>query len=165
MSINSRAKGARGENQICKVLDEWWGVADGTFVRSPGSGGFATRNTAHQWAAGDIIVAVDDFPFCVEVKYRQNWELEQMLTAPKCPLFTYWEQTKNSTAKGSFSLLLFRKNFKPWFYMMKIHPKHTEYQKDFVKSSPMRVIDRQGEAAYIGPMNRLLAEPKEPWQR
>lgn len=162
MMTDSKDKGDRGEYAVRDLLEEWWGS---DFAKTPKSGGFSTKKFRRDWnAEADVVTPDPTFPFAVEVKWQEKWILDDLLTRPKSKIWDWWEQAKGQS-EDKLTLLVFKRNFKPWFYMMKIHPEHTDYQKDFVKSSPMRVIDRQGEAAYIGLMDKLLAEPIEKWKR
>lgn len=159
---DSKDKGDRGEYAVRDILEDWWGS---DFAKTPKSGGFSTKKFRKDWnAEADVVTPDETFPFAVEVKWQEKWVLDDLLTRPKSKIWEWWEQAKDQS-EDKLTLLVFKRNFKPWFYMMRIHPENTEYQKDFIKSSPMRVIDRQGDAAYIGLMNRLTAEPKELWQR
>lgn len=111
--INARQKGKRGERAVAKMLSAWWGAE---FTSTPMSGGFATQTFREDWnAAGDIVTPDLDFPFTVEVKNCEGWHLEQFLTAEKCDLYSWWEQTVGETPPGKIPLLLFTRNRQPWF--------------------------------------------------
>lgn len=114
---NSRAKGQRQERALVKKLSEWWGTE---FFRTPGSGAFATRGFvgANVSFAGDIVTKDKEFPFCVESKNEEGWELEQLLTAPKNKIQKWWDQACSECPEGMVPLLVFTRNHKPEFYMM-----------------------------------------------
>lgn len=159
--INSRDKGARGEQQVCKLLKEWWGS---DFARTPSSGGFKTKKFREDWnAEGDIVTPDDTFAFSVEVKWQEDWTLDQILTSPKTKLWDWWEQAKQETAEDKQTMLVFKKNRQPYFVMLRETFLNDKYQIDFIKSSPIRVTDRQGESAYIRRFEDLLEEPKKLW--
>lgn len=161
--INSRDKGRRGESQGCAQLQAWWGS---DFARTPSSGGFKTKKFREDWnAEGDIVTPDEAFPFSVEVKWQEDWTLDQILTAPQTKVWDWWEQAKGQTADDRLTLLVFKKNRQPWFIMLRETSLNNKYQIDFIKSSPMRVTDRQGEAAYIRLFDDLLNEPKKLWER
>lgn len=161
--INSRDKGRRGESQGCAQLKAWWGS---DFARTPSSGGFKTKKFREDWnAEGDIVTPDETFPFSVEVKWQEEWSLDQILTAPKTKVWDWWEQAKGQTPDDRLTLLVFKKNRQPWFVMLRETYLNTEYQIDFIKSSPMRVTDRQGESVYIRLFDDLLNEPKKLWER
>lgn len=161
--INSRDKGARGEGQVCTLLKKWWGS---DFARTPSSGGFKTKKFREDWnAEGDIVTPDETFPFSVEVKWQEEWSLDQLLTAPKNKIWSWWEQAKRETASDKLPLLVFKKNRNPWFVMMTENGIATAAQTDFMKSSMIRVTDRQGQAAYIRLFDDLLKEHKKLWER
>lgn len=161
--INSRNKGGRGENQVCALLKKWW---DADFARTPSSGGFKTKKFREEWnAEGDVVTPDETFPFAVEVKWQEDWTLDQLLTAPKSKIWDWWEQAKRETAADKLTLLVFKKNNRPWLVMMRDRFVATPHQTDFMKSATMRVTDRQGESAYIRLFDDLLKEPKKSWQR
>lgn len=161
--INSRDKGARGEGQVCTLLKKWWGS---DFARTPSSGGFKTKKFREDWnAEGDIVTPDETFPFSVEVKWQEEWSLDQLLTAPKTKIWDWWEQAKRETASDKLPLLVFKKNRNPWFVMMTENGIATAAQTDFMKSSMIRVTDRQGQTAYIRLFDDLLKEPKKLWER
>jgi hypothetical protein len=112
--INSRQKGARGEREVCKVFAEWWGAE---FSRTPLSGGWATAKTRDSVnAAGDLVCSDTRFPFTVECKFVEGWSFEQLLTAPKCNFYKWWDQAVGETPEGKMPLLVFTKSRAPWFF-------------------------------------------------
>lgn len=116
MSKKSRNKGQRGEREIAKKLSEWWGSE---FTRTPMSGGFHTKEFRDDWnAGGDIVTPDETFPFSVEIKWQENWNFEQLITAPKCKIWQWWEQATSECPEGKTPLLVFKRNHSPWFYMM-----------------------------------------------
>ena len=161
--INSRDKGARGEGLVCALLKEWW---KSDFARTPSSGGFKTKKFREDWnAEGDIVTPDETFPFSVEVKWQEDWSLDHILTSPKSKFWDWWEQAKRETSTDKLTLLVFKKNRNPWFVMMAENQITTALQTDFMKSSIIRVTDRQGNAAYIRLFDDLLEEKKEGWER
>lgn len=161
--INSRDKGARGEQQSCKLLGNWW---KSDFARTPSSGGFKTKKFREDWnAEGDIVTPDETFPFSVEVKWQEEWTLDHILTSPKSKVWDWWEQAKRETATGKKTLLVFKRNRNPFFVMMRLDSIEALHQEDFIKTSPIRVIDRQGEYAYIRLFEDLLEEPKDLWAK
>lgn len=160
--VDSKDKGDRGEYAVRDLLQEWWGT---DFAKTPKSGGFSTKKFRRDWnAEADVVTPDESFPFAVEVKWREGWCFEQIITAPKTEIWEWWEQAKGQS-EDKLTLLVFKRNYKPWFCMMRVQDDHDEYQKDFIKASPFRVIDRQGKAAYIRLFSDLLAEPIEKWAK
>jgi hypothetical protein len=114
---NSRDKGNRGERQIVKLLKPWWGAE---FYRTPRSGAFATQGFSSKDLnlAGDVATKDPDFPFCVEAKWQEDWNMEQLLTSDVCLPWKWWKQCVDETPVGKISLLVFKRNFQPWYFMM-----------------------------------------------
>lgn len=158
---DSKDKGDRGEYAVRDIMEAWWGS---DFAKTPKSGGFSTKKFRKDWnAEADIVTPDDTFPFAVEVKWQEKWILDDLLTRPKTKIWDWWEQAKGQS-EDKITLLIFKKNFKPWFCMMRIDDLNYE-QTQFVTSAPMRAIDRQGEHVYIRLLDDLLKEPKEKWQK
>lgn len=111
----SRDKGQRGERAVAKLLSAWWGA---DFTRTPMSGGFHTKKFRDEWNASGDVVTPADFPFSVEVKWQEDWTLDQILTAPKCIIWEWWRQCASQCPEGKTPLLVFKRNNWPWFCMM-----------------------------------------------
>lgn len=123
---NSRQKGAAFERQIAKSLSEWWGIK---FHRTPLSGGLSWG--ADNRVIGDIVAPMeggDDFPFTVECKKHEGWDLDTLLKDTG-PIKDWWKQAitdnKRLNDESKHPLLLFSRNYSPVFYMM--------YQKTWEK--------------------------------
>jgi len=116
MSKKSRDKGQRGERQVAKIMSEWWGS---DFTRTPSSGGFRTKKFRDDWnASADLVTPDETFPFCVEVKNAEGWNLEQLIKSSDGMIWTWWDQTVNQCTEGKIPLLCFTRNRQPWFYMI-----------------------------------------------
>jgi hypothetical protein len=103
---------------VASFLSKWWEGAE--FRRTPSSGGWAGSKKAREdyGATGDIVCSDPSFPFCVEVKSAEGWELEHLVQAPlTSSLFRYWGQTVEQTPVGKIPLLIFTKKFRPWYVM------------------------------------------------
>jgi len=114
----SKRKGNSNEREVAKMLAAWWG--SGEWMRTPSSGGWGRSKQVRDDfnAAGDIVTTATDFPFCVEVKSEEGWELEQLLRSPeKCPIAKWWKQAVDETPEGKHPLLLFTRKMRPWFVM------------------------------------------------
>lgn len=113
----SRRKGAKNERAAGKILEAWWGSK---FRRTPLSGGWAGSKRAREelGAAGDLICEDPSFPFGVEVKSGEGWELEQLIRAPgTCKIAAWWRQTTEESPAGKIPLLLFTRKLRPWYAM------------------------------------------------
>jgi len=115
--INSRDKGARGEQQVVKLLKAWWGSE---FYRTPRSGAFATQGFSHKdmSVAADVVTPDHTFPFSVEVKWQESWNMEQLLKSAICDPWKWWEQCVTECTVNKIPLLVFKRNNQPWFYML-----------------------------------------------
>lgn len=116
--IDSRNKGGRAERALKAKLNEWWGCE---FFRTPGSGSLSTLGWELPGLSieGDLTTVDESFPFSVECKHVEGWRLEQYMTAPKCDLWSFWNQTLRSTSAERQPLLFFRKNRHPWMFAMR----------------------------------------------
>jgi len=155
---NSRAKGHRQERVLVKKFTEWWG---GEFFRTPGSGAFATRGFvgANISFAGDIVTKDKDFPFCIESKNEEGWELSQLLTAPKNKIQKWWNQALSECPKGSIPLLVFTKNHTPEFFMMP----EDAWEAGTATELPVYRIVMQRGTVVIGLLETLFQTAKKDW--
>ena len=133
---NSRAKGQRGERQLVKAFETWWGTE---FFRTPMSGGLSTMGFQFKGVeiSGDISTPDPTFPFCVEGKNCEGWHLEQLLTAPKCDIYSWWTQTVDETPDHLIPLLIFKKNHHDFLFAMK--------KADFVLDIPVPSVTLETE--------------------
>jgi len=105
----SKRKGGSNERKLAKEFKEWWGY--GEWVKTPVSGGWSSPAVREEFrTCGDIMTTALDFPFCVEAKHQEKWELMQLFTAPKSAIFQFWEQTVDETPEGTMPLLVIRRN-------------------------------------------------------
>jgi hypothetical protein len=74
--INSRAKGAKHEKEVAKLLEAWTGKE---FARVPSSGGLRWHKTSN--TTGDITCTTEGhyFPFSVEIKARNKVDFSRIL--------------------------------------------------------------------------------------
>jgi len=93
---NGRQKGSRGERDVAHIIKEWWRKHEGAceFIRTPLSGGWAhdSKAAAHFKASGDLMTTAKDFPFCVEVKWREGWSVSYLLDGKATPAWEWWRQ-------------------------------------------------------------------------
>jgi len=82
------AKGKDYERRIAKVLSKWWGS---TLHRTPTSG--------VNIYSGDIVDDKGRFPFIVECKKSEQWNLLDLL-GKSLPLSVYWSQAYNNYIDG-----------------------------------------------------------------
>lgn len=77
------AKGKDYERRIARILSEWWGSP----LRR-------IRSGEEDIYSGDIVDEAGQFPFIVECKKREEWNLLDLLR-PELPLSSYWSQAYN----------------------------------------------------------------------
>jgi hypothetical protein len=108
----SKRKGNSNENALAKQFKEWWG--HGEWARTPSSGGWATA--AHREAfrtCGDIITTAVDFPFCVEAKKQEAWDLDALLHNDGCIVKKWWAQAVTESPAALTPLLVMARNRVP----------------------------------------------------
>ena len=120
--FGSRQKGRVGEREVAKLLARWWTQIEPgcQFVPTPGSGGFARADIrAAMQISGDLCTTAKKFPFVIEVKRREGWNLERVQAGKPSPVWGWWDQCKRAAAEmNGKPLLIFRKNREPWHYIM-----------------------------------------------
>lgn len=154
----AKRKGNSNEREVAKMLAEWWG--SGEWMRTPSSGGWGRSKQvrADFNAAGDIVTTAADFPFCVESKSEEGWELEQLLRSPdKCPIAKWWDQTVRETPEGKHPLLLFTRRLRPWYAMLAI----PALARGLAEPKWRVWIRGSTEDVFLTMADNLLAMPKE----
>lgn len=110
--MNSGDKGKRFELKIARLLSEWSGLE---LMRTPMSGGWAGE-------AADIVPKFGAFfPFVVECKHEEGWELDNIMLC-NGP-FPEWfaqcieqaEYKSNSVGTMFWPMLCFRRNHRPTY--------------------------------------------------
>lgn len=119
--INGRIKGKNFEREIAEMFEAWYGKP---FRRTPNSGGLAIQARE---IAGDLICDDPAFPFLVEIKKHEGWELSSILLLGRrrfeetttesgkdrtCEILAWWNQAVRE-AKGikRIPMLVFSKNY------------------------------------------------------
>jgi hypothetical protein len=112
--LNGRAKGKVGEREVAKLHEAWWGTheAGAQFKSTPQSGGFSTPEVrAHFKMAGDLMTTAKLFPFVVEVKRREGWDLRNVYALKPSPVWAWWRQALAAArVQGGVPILWIRKN-------------------------------------------------------
>lgn len=129
---NSRIKGNRGELDAAKVFSLWCGE---NVRRTPGSGGW--KGAQEFGTTADLICKRKAFPFHVEVKHREGWTLDDLVTGVRQDhdksIVKWWEQCWSSCPKVEDEhhytlrkepLLVFRRNRQPWLVMFREDSDH-----------------------------------------
>ena len=121
---NQRGKGAANENIVRDRLTEWWVQVEPmvddkplVFARTPQSGGHHAAGELNM--AGDLMTNSRLFPFSVEVKAREAWDVDRLLAGRASPVWGWWRQCITDSEKtGSVPMLWFKKNYKPWMVLI-----------------------------------------------
>ena len=115
-----KSKGSGFENQVAKILGEWWcGIS---FRRTPCSGGWDKSFKGRDnfvLAPGDIQAPPEvNFPWITECKKDESWKLENLIsTRATKNIFNAWfaQVEEDAQSAGKLPLLVFSKNFSPIF--------------------------------------------------
>ncbi len=118
----SRAKGNRFENDVCIALARWF---DPSLPERPKLAHlpFRRRSTSimptsgHWEGHGDILHAPGlphPWPFAVECKNAETWDLCGVLSNTNWPVWRWWRQAElQARAAGRQPLLVFKRNSRP----------------------------------------------------
>jgi Holliday junction resolvase len=113
---NSRVKGNRGELDVAKLFSQWSGEL---VKRTPGSGGWG--GSQEFGTTADLICKKKAFIFAIEVKHREGWVLDDLVTGIRKDhdksIVQWWIQASAATPSGKEPLLVFRRNHQPWLAM------------------------------------------------
>jgi hypothetical protein len=115
--VDSNDKGRRGEIQVRDLIRPWWGILEpgADFTRTPKSGGWHASGEYDM--AGDLMTKARLFPFCVEVKFRERWTMENVLAGKNSPVWAWWRQACKDAEKSDpkrVPMLWFRQRSSEW---------------------------------------------------
>lgn len=124
---NSRVKGNRGELDVAEMFSKWSGEI---VKRTPGSGGWG--GSAEFGTTADLVCKKKAFPYHIEVKHREGWVLDDLVTGNRKDhdksIIQWWIQCVASCPKlvdGLYytlhkePMLVFRRNRQPWLVMVR----------------------------------------------
>lgn len=128
---NSRRKGNRGELDVAEAFSKWCGEH---VRRTPGSGGWSGSQDFGTTA--DLVCKKKAFPFHVEVKHREGWVLDDLVTGARKDhdksIVQWWNQCWDTcpkiVGKNGYTrlkkepMLVFRRNRQPWLVMVRTTP-------------------------------------------
>lgn len=116
-------KGKVAEREVAAMLEAWWSPLEPgcRFIRTPQSGGWHSADVRAEFrACADIMTTAHRFPFAVESKRREGWAEKNLLAGRRSPVWGWWRQTLREAAEAGLEpLLLFRKNRRPWWAMVR----------------------------------------------
>lgn len=112
---NGKAKGNVFERKIAKIMTEWTGIK---FERVPASGGLHWKSDNRVY--GDIVCNDPEFPFVIECKNRQAWNMDSLINGSK-EVEKWWKQvTADAEATGKLPMVIFTRNQQPNYIMMRL---------------------------------------------
>lgn len=133
---NSRVKGSRAELDVAAMFSRWCGEE---VRRTPLSGGWSSAKFG---VTADLVCANPAFPYSVEIKHREGWVLDDLVTGARREhdksIVQWWKQcvescpkeTRAWRRKGALGagapellkepLLVFRRNRQPWLVIMRV---------------------------------------------
>lgn len=114
-------KGSKAEREVATILQEWWRQLEpgATFVRTPRSGGWLAGRDLFD-ARGDLMVKLAPrFPWCVEVKRRERWDLQNFEEGRPTAIWAWWAQACRDAEKaGRRPMLWARQNLRDWIVIV-----------------------------------------------
>ncbi len=167
---NGKAKGDEYENHVCRIMSVW--IVPGKWSKAPvWKLPFRRRFTdttpldGHWDGQGDLLHAPRvAFPFCVECKKIEGWEIDGALANAKWPVWSWWEQAKRQARKtwktnGLYPLLVFSRNRKPDYVLLEEEVAQCLGLRP--KSGPVLRVERpDGERLVLALLSDLTAVPK-----
>lgn len=163
--INSKAKGSKGERDLCKWWKDWTGQE---FTRVPSSGGLRWSRTSD--TTGDIINADQKhylrFPFSIECKVHKSIDFKDILKGNKnCQVIDFWGQASDDAKRGSkIPILFMRENgMAKGLYYVALPPsvfhllRGTDMIKSFVNKEPYFLISSGSNIFYVITSKELLS--------
>ncbi len=122
---NSRTKGNRAELDVAEMFSRWSGEV---VRRTPQSGGWSSAKFG---VTADLVCPNVAFPYHVEIKHREGWVLDDLVTGVRKnhdkSIVQWWNQCIASCPKDKVAnfvrtpLLVFRRNRQPWLVMSSQH--------------------------------------------
>lgn len=115
----SRQKGSRAELEVAELIKLW--LRDehpaAEVIRTPASGGHWARDALT--SRGDLIIKQAPFPWCVEVKRREDWTLERFTNGRPSPALEWWGQACRDAAAAKLAPMLWaRRSNADWLVLL-----------------------------------------------
>ncbi len=120
----SKEKGSRGEREVAALVQAWWRRVDASteIARTPGSGSWGKNSGVRHGfdVYGDLVCSSLSFPFCIEIKRREDWSQYQLSSdTPSGNVWVWWQQCQSDAkAAGKIPMLWMRKNKQPWHVLL-----------------------------------------------
>lgn len=165
--VNGKQKGDSFENAVCRALSRWFDptlpekvkLADLPFRRRS----TAIMPLAGHWEGnGDILHRPDlphPWPFCVECKHVEGWELDGILANGGWVVWTWWSQAVEQAARDSaVPLLVFTRNRRTLCALL--HEKTARCLRIEPRNGPvLKVATPAGESLVLARLDDLTAVP------
>jgi len=160
---DGRNKGNRFENTVCRKLSKWYGYPSQRLADLP----FRRRSTSimpvegHWRGEGDVLYRPDvAFPFAVECKKHEGWELDGSLYVPTWPIWEWWDQAQEQAGNARLCpLLVFSRNHRPIYVLLK--EREATWLKLRPKHGPVVVLwRRSGELLVLALLDDLVETEK-----
>jgi hypothetical protein len=111
---NGAEKGRKAEREVARIIQDWWRKLDPEcqMIRTPLSGGWSSPTTrANFRASGDLMTTSESWPFTVEVKRREAWNVARLFAGESSPAWGWWRQAVDQAREESGTPMLWcRKN-------------------------------------------------------
>lgn len=161
----SKAKGSRGELELCKKLGT---VFDGSFVRSNNSGAYVGGANAHRKSTlsenqirnvKSDIVPPDFMPkFVVESKLYAEIPYHQFFSGSPVALIDGWiEQILTTIDNDDFWVLIFRADRRPWVILFDASKKASLA----LPNTHMSYVDKKGDEYVLCNLDQFLEISKD----
>jgi hypothetical protein len=119
----SKHKGDRAEREVAKLLGKFFLDDEKSFARFgnevagriPGDVGIFIKDnmplTLKLW---------DKFPFSIEIKNREDWDILSLINNPKTSVITeFWNQTEQEAKRfNKIPILILKKRFQPYYCVL-----------------------------------------------
>jgi hypothetical protein len=122
MSRMSRTKGNVAEREVAALIQTWWRQLEPKcqYIRTPSSGGWSTPEIRSAFnAAGDLMTDAKRWPFSVEVKRREGWNLRNFVLGKRSPAWSWWRQCQHAAVEmDAAPMLWLRQSRSPWIVVV-----------------------------------------------
>lgn len=149
----SKLKGSGNERSVSKLFTAWCGHV---VRRTPQSGGWAGPAFG---VSGDLVCASKHFPFHVECKKREDWQLDDLITGVRVKdersIQEWWKQTVESCPKNKEPLLVFTRNRKAQLVMF--HGSLEQFLNETVPHFRLYLPETLVNDNVIMPLDKFLA--------
>lgn len=146
--VNSRKKGARGENKAKELLELWTGKK---WARVPSSGGLNWHNNI---SSGDIICVTEGHycPFTLEIKNYSDINFNHLFYTEKPDVLKFWDQAVRDAGRvGKVPLLMMRYDRLPKGFFFIIIPRdiYNKFIRPYMDDSDVRFVSENYQFAIM----------------